>query len=441
MSSFFPMHSLLFISPCISHSLHTFLRMVRYLAEEPPESKIFAHSRWNQRQISYGYADYRTVKSKWRWLLNEGTETFPETDPDYIFRSAAHQCTPSKYEDYEKHRRGTQNCSQYGWSDPTPTHPNGVNDRSGMYVRQNLYPKNIPTIPRRAHYENKDLPWIVQAHTFNMAGKLPQDIATARFMFPVGTPPGEYVMHWYYAGYANCIDIAVMPPDVVVPDTSFAKWGITTPGSFEYGRIDHCLYGGGIVRSMNFPPITEKYCPYGANRQGCSVNFNQALPSGACATSISDVRQCFVVPPHGATNRLGETRAEAIAACTARCTATGSKGNFESNEQKCAGVNVVPLDIPDVITFKKQSSSRSTTIPFGISNCTSSHYKLYSDYILSGRTYNERHDLFHSLTHSFPFAFPFLFFLLTPPLTTLKVTRAALDKSRTTALGAASATQ
>ena len=312
--------------------------------------------------------------AKWRWLLNEGTETFPETDHDYIFRSAAHRCTPKKYKDSqapEPHRRGTQNCSQFGWSDPTPTHPNGVNDRSGVYIRQNLYQSRIPIIPERAHYENKDLPWIVQAHTFRMSGKLPSDIATARFMFPVGTPPGEYVMHWYYAGYANCIDIALMPPDVVVPDTSFAKWGITTPGSFTYGRIDHCLYGGGIVRSMNFPPITEKYCPYGAGRQGCSVDFDAALPSGACATSISDARQCFVVPPHGATNRLGETRSEAIAACTARCTTTGSKGEFESNEQKCAGVNVVPLDIPDVITFKNGSSSRSTTIPFGISNCTS----------------------------------------------------------------------
>ena len=122
---------------------------------------------------------------------------------------------------------------------------------------------------------------------------------------PDGTAAGQYILH--YGGYRDCIDVDLLPAALGLPDTSDAKYGyeVLDPEQISWSRTDHCQY--------------EEHEPYVGSRTDCFPN------SGGT---------CFVIPPPGETNAHGETAAEALAACQARC---------NRNKNRCKAVVVVPV--------------------------------------------------------------------------------------------------
>jgi hypothetical protein len=200
----------------------------------------------------------------------------------------------------------------------------------------------------------------VSAHRFASSGHFPAQADVGRFR--IDGPPGEYVLHWLWGGYSDCNDIAVLPPSVVVPHTSDARYG-KLAALQSFSRIDHCQYGGGRMQAIDFEVARR----------------SDAIPAGECHdVHVSDwrtnQRTCFVIPPSGgavpARNANSETAEEALAACQYRCLHTGTS---------CVGINVVPITAPPLLRFTDVSERampwttyRSGAPVVGVSNCNMS---------------------------------------------------------------------
>ena len=63
----------------------------------------------------------------------------------------------------------------------------------------------------RISYVNPTYPWIHSLHAFRNGVHRPQGADVARFRFPPGTTPGRYVIHYYWGGYRDCMDVDVLP--------------------------------------------------------------------------------------------------------------------------------------------------------------------------------------------------------------------------------------
>ena len=221
--------------------------------------------------------------------------------------------------------------------------------------------------------------------------------------FKIDAPPGEYILHWYWRGYSDCHDVAVLPNDpiagTVVPHTSDARYGIVG-NQIIYSRIDHAIYAQVLYTIYAPPPLlcsraqltprfrTSLLCMHLHSVQGRVVHnmdwtkFNarsDALPTGQCSatplpvnpgsSSNEDVRLCYAIPPSvgNLTNFVGETHTEALSACKARCTTLGVE---------CDGINVVPMTTPPAVYFTDKDRALSVggserAIPYGNSNCDS----------------------------------------------------------------------
>ena len=139
----------------------------------------------------------------------------------------------------------------------------------------------------------------------------------------------------------------------------------------HYSRIDHCQFGGGRMQAINFLGIGDRD---DALQRTCSASSDYAWANGATPIQggggTKRYRTCYVIPPAGATNFLGETQSEAIAACQNRCDFFGSG---------CVGVNVVPQIAPTAVFFQNESRNTGSqafdafggerAVPYGHGNC------------------------------------------------------------------------
>ena len=62
----------------------------------------------------------------------------------------------------------------------------------------------------------------------------------ARFAFPPGTAAGRYVIHYFWGGYRDFIDVDVLPPSLPVPNTTRGIYGFRPQGvNDSYLKTDH----------------------------------------------------------------------------------------------------------------------------------------------------------------------------------------------------------
>ena len=186
----------------------------------------------------------------------------------------------------------------------------------------------------------------MSAHRFASDGGYGVQADIARLK--IDGDPGEYVVHWYWRGYSDCHDVAVMPNDAaagtVVPDAS--RYGVLGAETV-FARIDHAQFAGGrVVQSMEWRDFNQRSDALAPNE--CSAD------PPAAYNAASGVRTCFVIPPEGKTNFLNETHEQALTECQNRCLRLGGS---------CVGVNTVPLERPSTVRFATQA------IPFNNGNC------------------------------------------------------------------------
>ena len=189
-------------------------------------------------------------------------------------------------------------------------------------------------------------PWIVSAHRFASEDGHGSQADIARLK--IDGDPGEYVVHWYWRGYSDCHDVAVMPNDAaagtVVPLAS--RYG-SLGAEVVFARIDHAQFGGGLVlQSMEWRGFNQR-------SDALAPNTCSSKPPAAY-NAASGVRTCIVIPPEGKTNYMNETHGQALKACQNRCLRLGNS---------CVGVNAVPLELPSNVQFQTQA------IPFNNGNC------------------------------------------------------------------------
>ena len=331
----------------ISHDL-----LMDYIDSAPADADLLPVEKWHKRHLSWNSSQDGASPSNKGAVNNIEHEKQGKTlshafnDPNYIERSSSFKC----------YRSGR--------------HKNSPSSGEGCYsveggLSQWRYQSADLVHDRRVSYKSEKYPWIVSAHRFAALYGYASQADVARFM--IDDEPGEYIMHWYWGGYSDCHDIAVLPfgATTTVPDTGESKYGVvgTTQG---YSRIDHCAFAGGRLQLMKFGGLADR---------GNSILHGQCsdnpLKYNSKGQLRSKIRTCYVIPPEGDVNALNETREEARKSCFALCDKVGG----------CIGLNIVPLLPPPQALFIDESTctyeqgvcvgapSGSRAIPFGISNC------------------------------------------------------------------------
>ena len=68
------------------------------------------------------------------------------------------------------------------------------------------------------------LPWIIAVHKFRINFHKAGDVDLAHFAFPPHTPPGQYIIHYAWGGYRDCVDVDLLPESKPVIETVCGVW-------------------------------------------------------------------------------------------------------------------------------------------------------------------------------------------------------------------------
>ena len=216
-----------------------------YIDAAPAGAEYQPVEKWNKRHLSYNTSQDGGSKSPSTTATRNGRATDnafhegegktlanPATDPNYMVRPNMFKCTHGRH----------------------PSSPTAGDDcyEMGHGLNQWIYPASALNEDERVAYASKTYPWIVSAHRFASVNHFPLEADVSRFK--IDGEPGEYTVHWYWRGYSDCTDVAVLPRDVaagtVVPEASESKYGAKGTTVLTFARIDHCLFGGASTRTL-----------------------------------------------------------------------------------------------------------------------------------------------------------------------------------------------
>ena len=223
----------------------------------------------------------------------------------------------------------------------------------------------------RVAYKNPNLPWIVALHRFDITFHSPKASDTAWFRFPPDTPPGQYIAHYMWGGYRDCVDIDVLPDHKRVPQTKRGIYGYRPDEPDSYLRYDHCQHPAGDYDVMTGTGKMTDPDP----DTGEAFHIPPTCDGGA--QPPDEEATCFAIPPAGKLNKKGQTMEEALGACQARCsvarlayrsTVTHNPLRFGPGNWLrtwCTALNIVPLTPPPEAAFPDDQN-----IPWGLNDCT-----------------------------------------------------------------------
>ena len=255
--------------------------------------------------------------------------------------------------------RDTCDESLYSWQctafEINQSHPQFVHRPWGRHSSQLGYHEGERAGDVRIAYSHPEMPWLLALHRFKITWHYPKNADTAHFRFPPGTPAGQYIVHYKWGGYLDCVDVDVLPDHKPVPQTKEGIYGYRPDEPDSYLKNDHCQYAAGQYDI--------------ASDEAASCAGGVAPPDGSAT--------CFAIPPAGQLNNKGQTTEEALAACQARC--SGARTVFrprvaynplrlEGGEPmggRCEALNVVPLTPPPQVAFPEDQN-----IPWGLGDCT-----------------------------------------------------------------------
>ena len=157
------------------------------------------------------------------------------------------------------------------------------------------FPEAAHAEDTRVAYRSAKYPWIESVSRFAVWSKWAQESDTARFTVPARKGSGEYLVHMYWRGYYDVIDVDVLE------EAAADVYGRVS-NKTRFTKQEHCQFEAGT-----YDVATHKYW-----KAGTCFLLNAAL--------------------HGAAD---------ASACMARCEAVGWS--------KCAALNVVPLRHPPAV--------------------------------------------------------------------------------------------
>jgi hypothetical protein len=291
----------------------------QYLSEAPAGASYWSEPRYRKRHFAWkGATRAKGEQNSFASHLAEGKVALGPSDEHYLERPRAFHCS--------SHGRSKNDAAD-----------GSCQEANEMTMFE--YPEAAHADDKHASYSSALLPWVLSVFRYRQVNKYPKQFDIAPFEIPPGSPSGQYIVHYLWRGYRDCIDVDVLDgtPVAGVDDTSEAIYG--EPATTEaFVRLDHCQYE------------PSSFIVWDGNHDNCHP------PSKKNPT-------CFFVPPPGKTNAKGQTADEALAACQARCQAVGSK--------KCLAVHLVPAVMPPRVASLALPGV-SQNIPWGLRNCKQS---------------------------------------------------------------------
>ena len=181
-----------------------------YIDSAPASKHWMPHAHWEKRHLS------------WNSTQN-GNGAAPKGGTDNVNHENEGKVLMSPLSDLHYIKRSVAaKCGVVGHPYRAPTSGDDCIEVSGG-MQQWTYTTAAAATDANVAYTNPKYPWIISAHRFALEGGWTQQADIARFK--IDQPPGEYVLHWSWSGYYDCIDVAVLPNDgsTVVPETSSAR--------------------------------------------------------------------------------------------------------------------------------------------------------------------------------------------------------------------------
>ena len=131
---------------------------------------------------------------------------------------------------------GTNGLSTYG-PRVEETDPLWLNH--SWSIPQNLFKFKPEVVANdaRVSYRSEKYPWLEAAYRYEHETHRPGDFDTAKISLPGRAGPGHYIVHWWWNGYYDCMDVDLFAEPV--PED--LKYGIDL-GTYAWEKVDHCQY-------------------------------------------------------------------------------------------------------------------------------------------------------------------------------------------------------
>jgi hypothetical protein len=128
-----------------------------------------------------------------------------------------------------------------------------------LYGAQYQYQDYVHRHDRRAAYSSPKYPWLVAVAKYYINRRYPQLHDLAQLYFPLDAKSGEYVIHYFWRGYYDCVDVLYDAENEGTTDdggnTATGPKLITTN---EWIKVNHCEYRSSGVAT--FTPNADVKC-------------------------------------------------------------------------------------------------------------------------------------------------------------------------------------
>jgi hypothetical protein len=77
------------------------------------------------------------------------------------------------------------------------------------------------------------MPWVIKMLRIEILADRPADSDVTLFKIPENLEPGDYIVHWAWSGYRDCIDVHVVVDDINQID----RYGELNSSAISYGYV------------------------------------------------------------------------------------------------------------------------------------------------------------------------------------------------------------
>ena len=177
------------------------------------------------------------------WLAHS---KFEDMVDDYISKAPVNHAKTPALQRYHGYESTTERPNYLDEGDAVGTMFQGkINSGSANFLTHPRAPtghlyqftETLLNQDQRVSYESTLYPWLESAFRYTQNYHLAEDFDAVQLKLEGRKGDGNYVLHWRWSGYYDCVDIDVRGGSIDVVN----KYGVTT-GDYVYNRVDHCRY-------------------------------------------------------------------------------------------------------------------------------------------------------------------------------------------------------
>ena len=160
-------------------------------------------------------------------------------------------------------------------------------------IPQNLF-KFKPAVvanDARVSYRSEKYPWLEAAYRYEHETHRPGDFDTVRVSLPGRSGPGHYIVHWWWNGYYDCMDVDLFAEPV--PD--HLVYGVDL-GTYAWEKIDHCQYvePREVITDCMDATVSASGCREVIDRLDDPSKYRFRL--GLCIRPVFPCAYCIAIP-------------------------------------------------------------------------------------------------------------------------------------------------